>query len=78
MTEFFARLVSNPAPFFGDTWEKYVTAESARAACHKAIAEAEKHPAGAYRVFIYSSADAFHKNKEPLCSRWGKKAFGRR
>jgi len=65
MKEFFIRANSFAAPFFSDTWDEYVQAETAEAALTKFAKECS-HPAGLYSANAYDSADDFHKGKKSL------------
>lgn len=68
MREFFIFANSFAAPFFSDTSDKFVTAETAAEALEKFAAD-YKHPAGLYAAVAYESADAFHKGGESL-AKW--------
>lgn len=68
MTEFFIYARSFAAPFFSDTSEKYVEAETPQEALEKFAAD-YGHPAGLYAAEAWASADDFHKGK-PFLAQW--------
>lgn len=68
MTEFFIIANSFAAPFFSDTNEGYVEAESAENALRKFV-DGYKHPAGLYAAGAYPSADAMKKG-QPALAKW--------
>ena len=65
MPEYFIYAQSFAAPFFSDTCEAYVSAESPATALEKYVLDF-KHPAGLYAANCYASADAMHKGSKPL------------
>ena len=65
MSEYFITARSFAAPFCSDTSEKYVEADSPRAAL-EAFASDYSHPCGLYAAECWSSADAFHKREKAL------------
>ncbi len=68
MKEYFVMTNSFAAPFFSDTDSIFVMAENPSAALEH-VAAAYKHPCGLYAAVCYESADAYHKNSEPL-AKW--------
>ena len=68
MSEYFITANSFAAPFFSDTSEKFVSAETPASALEKFAAE-YSHPCGLYAAFCYESADAYHKSAKPL-AKW--------
>lgn len=65
MTEYFYVARSNAAPFFSDTWEGYVEAESPDSAIQKLLSEND-HPAGMFALALWKSADDMHKKEESI------------
>lgn len=65
MAEYFVVTNSNAAPFFSDTDEFFVEADSSWAARDKAIAE-YKHPAGLFSLAVYENANEYHKGHSAL------------
>jgi hypothetical protein len=68
MPEYFIMATSFAAPFFSDTSDGYVTAETPEAALERFAAD-YRHPCGLYAAVCYASADAYHKGETPL-ARW--------
>lgn len=65
--DFFVITNSFAAPFFSDGGSGYISAESLNEAKSKVVSEYD-HPAGLYAAAIYESADAYHKDQEPLAT----------
>lgn len=68
MAEYFIISRSFAAPFFSDESTGFVAAETPEAAL-EAYAASYPHPCGLYSAAAYASADAYHKNENPL-RRW--------
>lgn len=68
MSEYFVVTNSFAAPFFSDTDDGFVEADSPKDALEK-TARDYRHPAGLYAAACYRSADAYHKGERPL-ARW--------
>ncbi len=66
--EYFVVHNSNAAPFFSDTDECYVRANSPNEAIDSFV-KTYTHPFGLYTAFVYENADAYHKKEKPLV-RW--------
>lgn len=66
--EYFITANSFAAPFVSDTSDKFVVAETPRAALEQ-FAAAYTHPAGLYAAECYTDANAFKKGEKPL-ARW--------
>lgn len=67
-TEYFIVSNSFAAPFFSDSDEAFVVADTPRAALEQ-YARDYGHPAGLYAAACYGSSDDYHKNRDPL-ARW--------
>ncbi len=65
MNEYFYVANSFAAPFFSDESTGFIKAETAYKTL-LVLKRTYKHPCGLYAANIYESADAYHKNKEPL------------
>lgn len=68
MREYFIVANSFAAPFVSDESTHFLMADSPADALTN-FADHYKHPCGLYSAGVYESADAFHKNAEPL-ARW--------
>jgi hypothetical protein len=68
MPEYFVITESFAAPFFSDSGNQYVQAETPEAAL-ETVAAAYGHPSGLYAAVCYASADAYHKG-EPILAKW--------
>lgn len=68
MTEYFIIANSFAAPFFSDTSNGYVLADTPQNALLKFIKK-YKHPAGLFAAIVFNNADDYHKNK-PHLVRW--------
>ena|SRR6266567_956656 len=68
MTEFFITANSFAAPFFSDTTEKFVEAETAEEAL-RTFAESYTHPAGLFAAVAYKDANDMKKGRKPL-AKW--------
>lgn len=66
--EYFIVANSFAAPFFSDTSEHFVKAESPQEAL-MTFKDTYKHPCGLYAAVCYDDANAYHKNKKPL-AKW--------
>lgn len=66
MKEYFVVANSFAAPFFSDEEEGYIKGKSPRDAMQKFVKK-YSHPCGLYSAVLFTNADAFHKNKKPLC-----------
>jgi len=65
MTEYFISAQTFAAPFFSDTIERYVKADTPQAAVNS-FREACDHPCGLYAIACYASADAMKKGQKQL------------
>lgn len=78
MNEHFVVAMSGAAPIFSDRTFHYVAAMDPPDPERELIAFARdvyKHPSGLYSAAIYESADAFHKNQDPLHSLLSDRAY---
>lgn len=71
--EFFVRGNTFAAPFTSDPIERYVEADNPLDALEKFVKDF-RHPMGLYYAAAYSSADDYHKKRQPLYNVWAKKA----
>lgn len=68
MPEFFITARSFAAPFFSDTSETYVDAETPKEAL-EVFAESYGHPFGLYAAEAWASADDYYK-RQPFLAQW--------
>ena len=63
--EFFVYTVSDPAPFCGDSDTFYKSGASAESVLG-VVKRKYDHPAGLHYAAVYTSADAYHKGRQPV------------
>lgn len=68
MTYFFICANSFAAPFFSDSSESFIEADTVEAALEKFAAN-YKHPCGLFAAVAYEDANAYHKGAKPL-AKW--------
>ena len=67
MKEYFIVARTFAAPFFSETIETFVTAESPEEAVVSFVDSEPYGKVGIYAANVYASADAYHKGKDHLC-----------
>ena len=65
MKEFFVVTNSNAAPFFSDTDQQFIKAETAERAADKVRLE-YTHACGLYSLRVWADANAYHKGEKCL------------